>query len=221
MKVLIIEDEEEISTLLRKGLEAESCVVDVAHDGDTGIKKAKINNYDVIILDLYIPKVNGIVVARTLREEHITTPILVLTSETNMRTKIEMLALCDDYVSKPFSFEEIVARLRALTRRGKGLQDEVLSVGPLSMDTKKFTVSRDGEGVHLRNREFALLEYFMRNPSVVLSREKILEHVWGTSADPFTNTVDVHVRMLRKKLNDGFETDLITTIPKRGYKLDI
>jgi len=220
MKVLVIEDEVEISKFVKKGLEAELFTVDVAHDGEEGVQLALINTYDAIVLDFYLPKLNGMEVAKRIRERKQSLPIIVLTVEIDVENKIEMLSLCDDYLTKPFSLRELVARLRALQRRGKTIQDDVLEVGDLCMDVNAYRVTRASKSIELRNKEFALLEYFMRNPGIVLSRGMILENVWDTNIDPFTNTVDVHVRLLRQKIENGFKRKLIKTVPKRGYKLD-
>ena len=220
MKVLLIEDEADIVCFVKKGLEAESFVVDTASDGEEGARLALSNPYDVVVLDIYLPKLNGIGVAKKIRERKKSLPIIVLTVEPDVETKVEMLALCDDYVTKPFSLKELIARLRAITRRGAVSSEDILKVGDLCLDVKAYRVSRANKKINLRNKEFALLEYFMRNPDVVLSRGMILENVWDMNADPFTNTVDVHIRLLRKKIDDGFKKKLIKTVPKRGYKLE-
>ena len=220
MKVLVIEDEVEISKFVKKGLEAEAFVVDVALDGEEGVRLAIINTYDAVVLDFYLPKMNGMEVAKRIRESKKSLPIIVLTVEIDIENKVEMLSLCDDYITKPFSLRELVARLRALHRRGEVVHDKVLEVGDLYMDVNAYQVTRAGKPIELRNKEFALLEYFMRNSGIVLSRGMILENVWDMNVDPFTNTVDVHIRLLRQKIDDGFRKKLIKTIPKRGYKLE-
>ena len=220
MKVLVIEDEVEISKFIKKGLEAEAFVVDVAFDGEEGVQLAVINVYDVIILDFYLPKMNGMKVARRIRESKESVPIIVLTVEIDIENKVEMLSLCDDYITKPFSLQELIARIRAITRRGVLIQNDLLEVGDICMDVKAYKVSRAGKSIELRNKEFALLEYFLRNPGIVLSRGMILENVWDMNVDPFTNTVDVHIRLLRQKIDNDFRKKMIKTVPKRGYKLE-
>ncbi len=220
MKILIIEDEEDIKLFVKKGLEAAAFVVDAAGDGEKGLRYALSNDYDLILLDMYLPKLNGMSIAGRIRQSGKTTPIIVLTVEPTLETKVQMLAFCDDYITKPFSLEELIARVRAVLRRGEVAQEDVLEVGDLRMDVSKCKVTRGGKQAKLRNKEFALLEYFMRNPSIVLSRGEILEKVWDINTDPLTNTIDVHVRYLRKKIDDGHKTKLIHTVPGRGYKIE-
>ncbi len=218
MKVLLIEDEKEIAEFIKKGLEAESWVVDVVHDGEQGAQLALLNPYEVIILDFYLPKMNGLEVAKRIRQSKKLLPIIALTIEPDVDIKVKMLALCDDYVTKPFFLKELIARLKAVQRRGKITPySDILEAADLRMDVKAYRVTRAGKPIKLRNKEFSLLEYFMRNPGVVLSRSIILENVWDMNTDPFTNTVDVHVQSLRKKIDSKFKNKLIQTIPKRGY----
>jgi len=219
MKVLIIEDEVEINRFLKKALEAESFVVDSAFDGEEGLNMALFNTYDVILLDLHLPKLHGVEVAKRIREKHSSISIIILSVASECKEKVDMLSICDDYITKPFSLQEVIARIRAVTRRGDQLHNNILEVGDLKLDTSKYEVFREDKMIPLRNKEFTLLAYFMRNPGVVLSRGMILECVWNTNVDPFTNTIDVHVRSLRKKINEGFENKLIDTVPTRGYKL--
>ena len=217
MKVLVIEDEGAIATFLKKGLEAETCVVEVANTGERGIALAHVNSYDVVVLDFHLPDMLGADISMEIRRKKPSLPILVLSVERSMDIKVDMLAVCDDYVTKPFSLRELIVRLRALTRRGEVLHGTILTSGALELDSSKHMVMLDGKSVHLRNKEFALLEYFMQHEDIVLSREMILEHVWDMNADPFTNTVDTHVRLLRKKLETKRRA-FIHTIPKRGYR---
>jgi two-component system, OmpR family, copper resistance phosphate regulon response regulator CusR len=217
MKILVIEDEADIATFLKKGLQAEMCVVDVAPTGEAGIALAYENSYHVIILDFHLPDMTGAEVSARIRQKKPSIPILVLSVERDMDIKIDMLSVCDDYVTKPFSLRELMVRLRALTRRGEVLHGTVLECGPLVIDSQKHLVTLKGKPVRLRNKEFALLEYFMQHQDIVLSREMILEYVWDMNTDPFTNTVDTHVRLLRKKLETNKRT-FIHTVPKRGYR---
>ena len=217
MKVLVIEDEKGIATFVKKGLIAELCVVEVAPTGAQGIVLAVANTYDVIVLDFHLPDMLGVEISAAIRKHKPSVPILVLSVEQDMDIKIEMLSCCDDYMTKPFSLRELVVRLRALTRRGEVLRGNILTVGGLVLDSQKCLVTLDDKPVHLRNKEFCLLEYLMRNEGTVLSREMMLEYVWDMNTDPFTNTVDTHIRLLRKKL-ESKERVFIHTVPRRGYR---
>ena len=217
MKILIIEDEADIAGFLKKGLQAEMCIVDTASTGEEGIKLALTNTYNVIILDFHLPDMLGIDISTWIRQKKPSVPILALSVERNMDIKVDMLSICDDYMTKPFSLRELLVRLKALTRRGEVLHGEILEAGDLVMDSKKHQVTLLGKPVPFRNKEFALLEYFMQHKDIILSREMILEYVWDINTDPFTNTVDTHVRLLRKKLETSKRT-FIHTIPKRGYR---
>jgi len=219
MKVLIIEDNLSLARGLKKGLSEARFVADHAADGISGSRLALIGRYDAIILDMHLPGKNGIEVAHDIRKRLPSIPILVLTVEDAVEQKVEMLSLCDDYVVKPFSIDEIIARLRALFRRGPIQHGEVLEWEDLRMDVGSGRVTRAGRDIQLRNREFALLEHFLRHPEQVFDRATLLERVWDRNADPFSNTVDVHIRLLRKKIDDGCDRKLIHTIPGRGYRL--
>jgi DNA-binding response OmpR family regulator len=216
MKILVIEDEHAISTFIKQGLEAELCIVEVAYTGAKGILMAEMNTYDVIVLDFHLPDMIGTDISAAIRRHKPSVPILVLSVEANIDVKVNMLSVCDDYMTKPFSLRELAVRLRALNRRGEVLHDNVLQIGGLMLDSTKYVVKLDDKVIPLRNKEFALLEYLMRNEGIVLSREMMLEHVWDMNADPFTNTVDTHIRLLRKKLENKKRT-FIQTVPKRGY----
>lgn len=220
MKVLIIEDEPDIAAFLKKGLEAELCVVETAPTGERGISLVQLSTFDVVVLDFHLPDMRGDEISAQIRRLKPSLPILVLSVERNMDIKIDMLSVCDDYVTKPFSLRELTVRLRALTRRGEVLHADVLEAGGLVLDSSKHVVMLGGKVVTLRNKEFSLLEYFMQHKDIVLSREMILEYVWDMNTDPFTNTVDTHVRLLRKKLETKRRT-FIQTIPKRGYKFSV
>ena len=217
MKVLIIEDEPEIAAFIRKGLESELCVVETAPTGERGIALSQLTTFDVVILDFHLPDMRGDEISAAIRKHKPSLPILVLSVERNMDIKIDMLSVCDDYVTKPFSLRELITRLRALTRRGEVLHSDILEAGGLVLDSSKHVVTLGGRAIPLRNKEFSLLEYFMQHKDIVLSREMILEYVWDMNTDPFTNTVDTHVRLLRKKLETKRRT-FIETVPKRGYK---
>ena len=217
MKILVIEDEADIAAFLKKGLQAETCVVEVATTGKEGIALAHLNSYNVIVLDFHLPDMIGTEISARIREKKPSIPILVLSVERNMDIKIDMLSVCDDYLTKPFSLRELMVRLRALTRRGEVLHSEILTAGVLVLNSQKHVVTLCGKPVVLRNKEFSLLEYFMQHKDIVLSREMILEYVWDMNTDPFTNTVDTHVRLLRKKLETN-KRIFIHTVPKRGYR---
>lgn len=220
MKVLVIEDQPELARFLKKGLESESIVVDVAHDGEEGIRLALLMVYDIVVLDLHLPKVDGHTVATRIREKKKNLPIVVLSGETDIDMKVKMLTVCDDYVVKPFSLKEMVARLKAVRKRGRVVYSDVLEVGDLRMDTQAYKVTRGGKELHLRNKEFGLLKYLLENKGIVVSRSMILDNVWDMNVDPLTNTVDVHIRNLRKKVDENFAKKLIISVPKRGYKID-
>ncbi len=217
MKVLVIEDEPDIISFIKKGLEPQSFIIEFAETGQKGISLALSQPYDVIVLDFHLPDLLGDEVSARIRKIKPSIPILVLSVERNMDIKLDMLSVCDDYLTKPFSLRELAVRLRAITRRGEVLHGDVLKAGGIVMDVNKHKVLLDGKTIPLRNKEFALLEYFMQHPDIVLSREMILDHVWDMNADPFTNTVDTHIRLLRKKLETKRRT-FIHTVPKRGYK---
>ena len=159
-------------------------------------------------------------VALAIRKRKPSIPILVLSAEKNIEVKINMLGICDDYVIKPFTLRELIVRLRALTRRGQILHNDIIKVGPVTLDSRRHIVTLDGKNISLRNKEFILLEYFMQHPDMVVSREMILESVWDMNTDPFTNTVDTHIRLLRKKLNTK-KRSFIQTIPRRGYRFGV
>jgi len=222
MRILVIEDERRIARNIKEGLEQEHYAVDLAYDGLEGYDLAAGEEYEVIILDLMLPKMDGMTLCRKLREEKITTPILILTAKGQTKDKIEGLnAGADDYLTKPFSFEELLARLRVLTRRPKNSLGEVLAVGDLRLDSKNYQVEKGGREINLTAKEFALLEYLMRNAGLILSKEQIIAHVWNYEADILLNTVEVYIRNLRKKLRDTGkgEKALIKTRRGFGYQL--
>lgn len=216
----MIEDDVSIASCLKKGLATEHCVVDIAPNGKMGIALARLNDYDAIVLDVHLGDMKGDAVSAAIRRTHTSIPILVLSVETDLERKVDMLSICDDYMTKPCEIKELAARLHALVRRGSVVHPGIISVGPLVLDSYKYSVTLDGEPIMFRNKEFALLEYLMQHQGMVLSRETILSHVWDMNADPFTNTVDTHIRLLRKKLETS-ERIFIHTVPKRGYRFSI
>lgn len=222
MRILVIEDENRIAHFLKESLEAEYFAVDVARDGERGSYFARVNDYDLIVLDNMLPKKNGLQVCEEIRESGKTLPILVVSVKTGARDKVDLLnAGADDYLSKPFILEELLARIRALMRRPTPIEKDVLTVEDVMLDCKTGVVRRGDVDLHLTRKEFMLLEYLMRNKGIILSRGMILEHVWDMSVDIFSNTIESHILSLRKKLNDMGRQRLIQTLSGRGYRIGI
>ncbi len=221
MKLLLVEDEKDISTFVKKGLESELFSVDIANDGLRGESMARMNDYYIVILDQNLPHKNGIDICQSLRETGRNVPIIMLTAEKEIEKKVQALTIgANDYMTKPFAIEELIARIRVLLRDNpQQTTSTILTYKDITIDLDKFTATRDSCPLNLRKKELALLEYFMRNPDAILTRSMILEHVWDTNADPFTNTVEVHIRNLRQKLNENSEEKLIETIRGIGYRL--
>lgn len=222
MRILVVEDEHRIANSIKKGLEQENHAVDIAYKGDDGYDLASSEDYNLIILDLMLPVMDGISVCRRLRQEKVQTPVLILTAKGQIQDKVKGLdAGADDYLIKPFSFEELLARIRALSRRPKPVLDETLSASDLSLNTKTFEVKRSGKPINLSKKEFSLLEYLLRNKGRILTKDQIISHVWDYDADILSNTVEVYIKNLRNKIDVPFKNKkaLIQTVRGFGYKI--
>jgi heavy metal response regulator len=220
MRILVVEDEKKVGSFIKKGLEEEHYAVDIAYDGEEGLSLAQINEYDLILLDIMLPRLDGMEVLRQIRRNGSNVPILMLTAKDSVEDIVSGLnGGSDDYLTKPFSFDELVARVRALLRRKAKEKTDLLTVGDLSLSTSTHRVKRGGREIELTAKEYALLEYFMRNPNRVLTRVLITEHVWDYHFDPSTNVIDVYVNYLRNKIDQGFEKKLIHTIRGSGYMM--
>jgi two-component system, OmpR family, copper resistance phosphate regulon response regulator CusR len=221
MRILVIEDDSRVASFIRRGLSADKFLVDVAHDGQSGLELAVSKDYSLIVLDLMLPGMTGQEVLAGLRKTNRAVPVLILTARGAVRDKVELFQKgCDDYLTKPFAFAEFQARVKALLRRGKTETQDMLQVADLRVDFNKRQVTRGGKKIDLTLKEFALLEYLLRNAGQVLSRSMIVDHVWDQSFDSFTNVVDVYIRYLRNKIDQGFEPKLIHTVRGVGYVLN-
>jgi len=223
MRILVVEDEHRIAQAIKKGLEQERYAVDVAYTGPDGFDLASTESYDTIILDLMLPGMDGLTICRNLRKHNIHTPVLILTAKGQTQDKVVGLdSGADDYLTKPFSFEELLARIRALARRPETFKENVLKVGDLTLDPKSYVVTRNNQLVSLSNKEFSLLEYLMRNAGKILTKDEIIAHVWDYEADILPNTVEVNMRNLRNKIDHPFKNKkpLLQTVRGFGYKIE-
>lgn len=220
MRILVVEDEKKVADFIQKGLEEEGFTVDVAYDGEDGVVKAEFCSYDLILMDIMLPKKDGLTAIREIREKDITVPILCLTAKDTVNDIVGGLNIgSDDYLTKPFAFAELIARSRTLIRRGAQDRGAELFFADLRVDPVGHKVWRSNNELNLTTKEYALLEYFMRNPNQVLTRSMIAEHVWDYTFDSFTNIIDVYVNYLRKKVEHNYEKKLIHTVRGVGYVL--
>lgn len=218
MRILIVEDEKKVAAFIKKGLEEETYAVDVAYDGEEGLYLGLENQYDMVVLDLMLPTINGMEVLARLRKNKVEAPILLLTAKDSVEDKVTGLNTgADDYLTKPFAFSELLARIRVLLRRGKTEAKTVLQIDGLTLDLVSHKVNRNGEEIELTGKEYSLLEYFMRNQGKVLTRTMIAEHVWDYNFDTFTNVIDVYVNHLRKKIDKNYQDKLLHTLRGVGY----
>ena len=220
MRILLVEDEPYAAKMLAKGLRKQTYAVDVARDGQEAVRQASVNDYDLIILDVMLPLKDGFEVCGDLRAGGSSVPILMLTARDAVQDRIAGLDTgADDYLTKPFDFHELLARARALLRRGRALRPETIEVADLRIDTRSHEVRRGGELIELTAKEYALLEYLARRAGDVVTRAEISEHVWDESFDPFSNLIEVYIQRLRRRIDEGRETKLIRTLRGEGYRL--
>lgn len=223
MRILVIEDEHKIANSIKRGLEIEGYAVDTAYDGMTGFDLSSSEDYDALILDLLLPKMDGITICKRLREDGIHIPILMLTAKGQVEDRVEGLnSGADDYLPKPFAFEELLARVKALTRRPQKGLDTKLKVSDLELDTINYSVKRNKKSITLSRKEFSLLEYLMRHKGQTLTKDQIISHVWDYDSDILPNTVEVYIGYLRNKIDKAFPNSksLIQTLRGFGYKIE-
>lgn len=221
MRILIVEDNHKIANSIKRGLEQEFFAVDLAFDGENGFNLASTEDYDLIILDWLLPKMNGLEFCTQLRKKQIHTQILMLTARGQIKDKVEGLnSGADDYLVKPFAFDELLARIRALIRRPRKSEKQILRCGDLSLNTLTFEVKRASKTISLSKKEYSLLEYLLRNTDKVLTKDQITSHVWDYDANILPNTVEVYIGYLRSKIDKSFKKKLIKTVRGFGYKLN-
>lgn len=222
MRILVVEDERDLNRVISKRLESEGYSVDRCFDGEEALDFIDVGEFDAIIMDIMMPHINGIEVLKQMRSRNNTTPVLLLTARDGIGDRVNGLdAGADDYLVKPFAFEELLARIRVMTRKASGNPTNVFSAADLTMDLNSHTVVRGDVNINLSAKEFEILEYLLRNKGIVLSREKIESHVWNFDYSGGTNVVDVYIRYLRKKIDDEFEPKLIHTVRGCGYVLRV
>jgi heavy metal response regulator len=218
MRILIVEDEKKVAGFIKKGLEEETYAVDVACDGEEGLHLGSEGQYDLIILDIMLPKINGLEILSQLRTQGKDIPILLLTAKDAVDDRVTGLNKgADDYLTKPFAFSELLARVRVLLRRGKAEVKTILQIADLTLDLVSHKVNRGGDEIELTGKEYSLLEYFIRNQEKVLTRTMIAEHVWDYNFDTFTNVIDVYINHLRNKIDKGRQGKLLHTLRGVGY----
>jgi len=221
MRILIAEDDRKVAGFLKKGLKEEHYAVDVCYDGEEALFQAQVNQYDLIIMDVMLPKKNGFTICKEIREEGNLTPILMLTARDQLEDKVKGLQEgADDYLTKPFAFEELLARIKALLRRTQDYKTKTLKVGDLELDPVSRKITREGKPITLTGKEYALLEYLMRNKGRVITQSMIIDHVWDMNYDGLSNVVNVYINHLREKIDKGFSQKYIHTIRGVGYKVD-
>ena len=219
MKVLLVEDDKKLAKLIEEGLKKQNFRVDVAYDGEEGLYLAKNNQYDVMIIDWMLPKLSGIELIKKLREENIYTPALILTAKSDIDDKVEGLSVADDYLTKPFEFDELIARLKALFRRSKKLPENIIRVGDLEMNLDTKEVKRAGKPIELMAKQFELLKLLMINKNKIVTPEMIEQNLWEMNEERHSNVITAHMSYIRKKVDKGFDKKLIKTIRGMGYKI--
>ncbi len=221
MRILIVEDDKKVAGFLKKGLKEEQYAVDVCYDGEEALFQSQVNQYDIIILDVMLPKKNGYAVCKQIREEGNLTPILMLTARDQLEDKVKGLQEgADDYLTKPFAFEELLARIKALLRRTQDYKTKTLNVGDLELDPVSRKLTRLGKPFYMTGKEYALLEYLMRNKGRTITQSMIIDHVWDMNFDGLSNVVNVYINHLREKIDKGFSQKYIHTIRGVGYQID-
>ena len=220
VRLLVVEDEAKVASFIKRGLEEESYAADIAADGEEAVSMVDAYDYDMILLDIMLPKLDGLAVLAHIRKTRKSVPVILLTAKDMVDDKVKGLDLgADDYVTKPFSFDELLARIRALLRRGRSDESLKLVVDDLELDPVTHKVTRQGKDIALTTKEYSLLEYFMRNPGRILTRTMISEHVWSIKFDTFTNVIDVYINYLRNKIDKDHSKKLLHTVRGVGYML--